>query len=60
MPEKDKIVMETKISAIPMTFPDIGLINGISQNLSAFMTQMGLSGYPTGTVNENPYDQFPH
>ena len=37
---------------------DIGLINGISQNLSAFMTQMGLSGYPTGTVNENPYDQF--
>ena len=37
---------------------DIGLINGISPNLSAFMTQMGLSDYPTGTVNENPYDQF--
>ncbi len=37
---------------------DIGLINGISPNLSAFMNKMGLSGYPTGTVNENLYEQF--
>lgn len=36
----------------------IGLVNGVADNMSDFLTMMNLSSYPQITVNENIYDQF--
>ncbi len=37
---------------------NIGLVNGISHNLTTFMNLMGLNAYKTVQVNPSAYDQF--